>query len=921
MAIRFALLGALCVRQDDGSQVTLRAPMERALLATLLLRPREVVTNAYLLDLLWQGFPPANAQASLHNHIRRLRRALGSQASRIQTRQPGYLFDVQDDEVDIRIFEDLVRCGRARARAREWAEAAAMMDDALALWRGEPLADITANTLTEQEVPRLHEMRVDALQWRFEAELAVGGHEEIVPDLQRLILAHPLRERLHGQLMLAYYRSGRQAEALAAFREARRTFVTDLGIEPSAELRRLHRQILAGDVAEAGERPLPAQLPPDLSSFSGRGEELARLDAATRKHGRPCVLVISGPGGIGKTSLAVHWAHRVCGQFVDGQLYIDLRGFSRSAVAVSSAEALRGFLAALGIPADRTPTELAELSGLFRSVVASKRILVFLDNARDADQVRPLLAGTGGCLTIVTSRNPLAGMVVGDNAHSVALDVLAHKASLELLASRVGEGRLADEPEAAARIVDRCAGLPLALALAAARVLTLPHGGLAGLAAELSTADGGLAALAVDDSAMDVRSVLASSYRLLSTPAQRLFRSSGVLPGSRISVAAMASVAGQSVPDTRRPLAEIAGVGLVTQQSANVYAIHDLIRSYAAALIESDPREHQEATSRMFAYYIHSAFSAAVVMAPQRIRQDISGPPTGVIAFEPATVDDAGGWFADEYINLLAVAEVMRALEADQELSDVVWALSVYCHRVGLWDDEVALQVGAVAARDRLGDVKGVADARRSAGQALVQLRRLEEAEEQLRRGLDAYLALAHLDDASGGLLDLAWVCLQRDHVKTALEHAEHALAIATATRPYALNTVGLCHLRLGDHLRALSTCEEALALHERAADLRGQAETWDSIAVVYHRLGRFPEAMTAFDQAVSLYRANWDRHGEAEALEHQAEAAAAAGSPQQAAELWRHSLRIYESLYHPDSERVARKLEEAQALVQPPNA
>nr|AKA59468.1 transcriptional regulator, SARP family [uncultured bacterium AZ_40] len=431
----FMVLGPLEVRHD-GRPVPVTAPMHRALLAALVLRANQVVSVEWLIDQLWGTSPPPSARVTVQNYIRRLRRLMHQHAAAsapLVTRAPGYLLHIERGQLDLHRFEELTAQARHALAAGRATRAAELFRQALALWRGQPLADVGAEELCRREVPRLRERYLEAVTGRVAADLALGRHAQLVGELQALVDEYPLREGFCGQLMLALHRSGRRAEALDAYRRTHARLVEELGVEPGPELHRLHRTILAGEAARRA-LPAPAQLPTDLPGFTGRADALRRLDELLPAEPSGTVIaVITGAAGVGKTRLAVHWAHRVADRFPDGQLYVDLSYRAPS-------EVLRGFLAAFQVPPQRIPAELDVQVGLYRSLLAGRRVLVVLDNARHAGQVRPLLPGSPGCLAVVTSRNPLSGLVVAAGAHPIVLDpptvdgsrVLGERAALPL---------------------------------------------------------------------------------------------------------------------------------------------------------------------------------------------------------------------------------------------------------------------------------------------------------------------------------------------------------------------------------------------------------------------------------------------------------------------------------------------------------
>ncbi|HLN71171.1 MAG TPA: BTAD domain-containing putative transcriptional regulator, partial [Streptosporangiaceae bacterium] len=635
----FGLLGPLVVR-DGTRYVPVSAPRQRVLLAALLLSAGRVVGLDALAEVLWDGQPPAGARGALHSAVQRLRSTLGpSGAGLVETRPPGYLIRVDDGTFDVREFNVLAARGHAAAAAGTWAQAARLLREALGLWRGDPLADVPSQLLRDREAAPIEDQRRQALAARVDADLHLGRHGEVVAELRQLVMAHPLQEQFHAQLMLSLYRSGRPADALAAYQDVRRVLAGELGIDPGPEIRLLHQRILAadselllaadgepsgsgpaalispaapgrGDPAAARGHVVPRHLPAATRHFTGRAEALKALAAlaAEASHGT-VISVIDGTAGVGKTSLALHFAHQVAERFPDGQLYVNLRGFDPAGPPMAPVEAIRLFLDALAVPAARIPAGLDAQAGLYRSLLAGQRMLVLLDNARDVDQVRPLLPAGPGCLVIVTSRSQLTSLVAAEGAAPLTLGVLTEAEARELLSRCLGPERVAGEPSAASEVIQLCARLPLALSIAAARTASQPGLSLAALTADLRDARGRLDALDAGHAAANVRAVLSWSYDQLDAPAARLFRLLGLHPGPDISAAAAASLAALPLDEGRRRLGELTRAHLLAEHPGGRFWCHDLLRAYAAELTQSadSEAERRAATGRMLDHYLHTA--------------------------------------------------------------------------------------------------------------------------------------------------------------------------------------------------------------------------------------------------------------------------------------------------------------------------
>jgi DNA-binding SARP family transcriptional activator len=483
VVVRFCMLGPLEVI-EGGERVTPSRLKERTLLALLLANAGRPVPTAEINHALWGDHPPASARSNLYSYVAELRRALNRDRERLVRTTGGYLLHVEDGEVDATTFERLVRDGRRALRDGRPVAAARELDAALRLWRGVPLVDIeSASENLRREVARLVELRLVAVEDLAEANMAAGHDEEVATALPEFVDEYPLRERLWSLLMRAWYRTGRQGEALSAYQRVYRLLGDELGVEPGQELKRVHQEILTSapcaQPAAPVLAPVPRQLPAAPAGILGREWELAELDQFAAD--RP-VLVLTGFAGTGKTALGLRWAHTVAEEFPDGQLYVDLRGFAEDE-PLPVAEAHARLLAPFGVPADRIPADRDESAALYRSVLADRRVLVVLDNARSAEQVRPLLPGSASCRTLVTSRDTMTGLVAGEGAHRITVPPLPASTAVAVLAGIVGRDR-ADDP-AAAELARLCGYVPLALRVAAANLADDPALGIADYLEEL----------------------------------------------------------------------------------------------------------------------------------------------------------------------------------------------------------------------------------------------------------------------------------------------------------------------------------------------------------------------------------------------------------------------------------------------------
>jgi tetratricopeptide (TPR) repeat protein len=816
-------------------------------------------------------------------------------------------------------------------------ERVTLLRDALALWRAEALAGLT-NQWAVRMRDVWHREKLDAVIAWAHAELRVGKPDAVIGPLTELIEAHPLVEPLAAVLLRALCAAGRGAEALRLYATIRTLLRDELGADPGPELQELHGAILRGEFDPAAPlpaapvTPVPAQLPLDIPAFTGRAEHLRRLAALLDdQSGRAGVTIstIAGTAGVGKTALAVHWAHQISARFPDGQLYVNLRGFDPSGSVMTPAEAIRGFLDAFGVPQQKIPADLPAQAALYRSVVSGKRVLVVLDNARNAEQVRPLLPGSPGCLVLVTSRNQLTSLVAAEGAQPLPLDLLTTDEARQLLTHRLGRSRVQAEPDSINEIIARCARLPLALSIVAARAATHPRLPVARLAGELRDARGGLDALDAGDAASNVRAVFSRSYEALAAPAARLFRLLGLHPGPDIAAPAAASLAGLPADAARALLTELTGAHMVAEQATGRYAFHDLLRSYASDLARSDasvarrePGAHDDvdhALRRMLDHYLHSAHTAALALNPARRTVALAPVQTGVTPEAFGDAAQALAWFSSEHAVLLGVVDLAARTGFDTHAWQLARTLTTYFNRQGHWRDWVATQRIALAAARRLAERAGQAHIHRDLGLAYVRLARYEDARTEFAHALDLYDELGDTDGQGNTYLDLADMCLQQDRPQETLEHCQRSLALYRRTgnrigQASALNSLGWAYSRVGEHRQALHHCHEALVLQREIGDPWGLAATWHSIGYAHHQLGRHREAIACYENTLEFFPTIGDRYYEATTLTHLGDSHYAAHDCEPARAAWQRAATILDQLAHPDADQVRAKLRQLRA-------
>jgi tetratricopeptide (TPR) repeat protein/transcriptional regulator with XRE-family HTH domain len=664
---------------------------------------------------------------------------------------------------------------------------------------------------------------------------------------------------------------------------------------------------------------VPRQLPAVAAGFTGRVAELAVLDGLLDQAagcGGPVVIsAIGGTAGVGKTALATYWAHRVAGRFPDGQLYVNLRGFGPSGTPVSPAAAVRLFLDGLGIEPERIPAGLDAQAALYRSVLAGRRMLIVADNARDPEQVRPLLPGTPGCLVVVTSRNQFAGLAAAEGAHLISLDVLTEPEALELLSRRLGR-RAAAEPGAVAELARLCAGLPLALSIAAARAAAQPALPLTALAGGLREAGSRLDALSTGEMATDVRTVLSWSCQQLSSQADRVFRLLGLHPGPDISLPAAASLAGLPADGTRRAMAELVRAHLVTEHVPGRFACHDLLRAYAAEQFGSLPEaQRHSAAGRMLDHYLHAAVGASRLIYAHPEPIPLRPPRAGTRPEGFADRQEAVEWFRAECQVLLAV---IGQAAADAEFSryawQLPWAVALFLDGAGCWQELAMVQESALAAASGDGNRAAQAAAHFHLSTAQMRVGAFAEATAHLAAMLELGQELGDdlLQAQAHGLLSRIFERQGRTH--DALGSAEHALRLYRAAgdrarEACALNSVGWQYARLGRYQETLSLCGRALTMHREQGTRVGEAGALDSLGYAHHHLGDHGQAIVRFQQAIEILDDDADIHFRSEILTHLGDASHAAGNPAAARQAWEEALAILDDLQHADAEQVRSRL------------
>jgi len=921
--VEFLVLGEVGAR-SAGQPVDCGPLRQRSVLAALLVDAGRPVPAEELIDRVWGEAVPQRVRHTLHTYLAKIRQVLArpgdSDVVMLSRRSGAYLLDVPPDHVDMHRFRTLVE--QARTPACAGPERLALLRQALELWRGVPLAGIPGEWAGAVR-QALHRQRLDAVVAWAHAEALAGDPATAVGPLTELVADTPLVEPLVEALMLALSGAGRNAEALECFTTARRRLVAELGVEPGPLLQQAHRSILLGEIpstAAVPRRPVPAQLPATMSAFVGRCAELGLLDAdlAAPAAGprAPVIRVVSGTGGVGKTALVVHWAHRVRDRFPDGQLYVNLRGFGPRGPVVEPVDVLHRFLDALGVPASRIPQGLDARADLYRTELAGRRVLVVLDNALYAEHVRPLLPGGPAAVVVVTSRNRLGGLSAVEGARLLSLDVLTRAEARELLVARLGERRVADQPAATNVIISRCGGLPLALAVVAGRASTVAGHPLDRIAGELADLHTGLDALADHDAATDVRAVFSWSYRTLAPDSARLFRLLALAPSPEVRTATAASLAGVPLARARRPLAELHHAHLITEHHPGSYQVHELLRAYALELHHrvDGGEQRQAARRRILDHYLHTAACADRLLNPQWESVELPPVADGVTVENLSGGDAALAWFTAEHRSLLACVGQAADDGLDRHAWQLARSLATFLDRQGHWSDLAASHATALAAAVRLGDPAGHAHVLRGLGRAQGLRGDMAGARRSYERAATLFDQVGDHGSRARTLLNLSWVAERLGDQHAALRSTEQALdlcqrignRVGTAR---ALNGVGWCRAKLGEYRDALVHCGRSLALNEQAGDRQGQANAWDSLGYAHHHLGRHDRAVACYRRAVDLYRQVGDVSYEAGTRARLGDAYQAAGHLDAATHQWRHALTILDTLRHAEADHVRARL------------
>ena len=879
--VEFRVLGPLEIRAD-GQVLPIRAPGRRSLVAALLLAANQVVSVDRLVEVIWGAGGSASSVPNLRTHVVALRRLLaeaGAGSDRVLTRSGGYLLVVEPGELDLAVFEDLVAQGRAAQQQEDHALAARTFGQALDLWSGPPLENVTLHGSAEPEVARLAEERLAVIQERLAARLACGEHAEVIGELRGFVVEHPLRESLWALLMLALWRAGRPADALVAYDEARHRLAEELGVDPGPELRRLNQRILSGEETSVPEAPrrtaaraaARCELPGDIGDFTGRESELRQLIDSVRTDQASTVVVsaIDGMAGIGKTTLAVHCARRLAESYPDGQLFVDLWAHTSGHQPLTPSAALGRLLRAMDVPGDQVPEELEERAALWRATLTGRRVLIVLDNAADSAQVRGLLPGAPGCLALVTSRRRLTDL---DSVYLLTLDVLPPADAMALFEQVVGDSRPVEEPDAAREVLALCGHLPLAIRIAAARLRHRRAWDVAHLRDRLRDHQRRLAELRGDD--RSVVAVFALSYQQLTEDQRRLFRLLGLHPGTDIDANAASALTGEPVREQEELLADLFDAHLLQEPSAGRYRLHDLLRAYAAQLAADEDTEadRHAALTRLFGYYAHTASRAMDLIAPaERQRRPVVDAIGGP---EPDLADDdaALAWLETERVNLMAIAAYGTEHGRPAETSRLAGILGRYLETRAYHDDALALHTNALTAARAAGDRNGEGDALAGIGRVHARWGNAREALDRLGEALVLYRETGNRAGQCTALNNIGYMHWTAGRYTQAVDCFEQSLDISTASgdttsQSFVLNNLGLVYRRLGRYDEAVTAYRHALVIMRADRNRAAEGVVLDNLGYVLGRLGRHTEALEHLHAALAMARESGHRPGQSAAL------------------------------------------------------
>jgi len=915
--VEFRLFGPLQVRDDAGGMCQVSQGRLRTLLAALLVHAGAVVSTDALTEYVWGEAVPGRPRVALQVMVTRLRGSLGPQgAARIRTVRPGYLCEVRPGELDVARFEELHRAGSAALVARDWASAEDSLAEALGLWRGQPLADVPTGAALDRYTAQLECTRLHARRQLVEAGLHLGRHTELLDDISVLAQEHPLDEELRAQWMLALYRSGRQSEALDVYQQTHRTLAQEIGVDPAPPLRELHQRILnadptltavtaAGTSAAARELLVPSQLPASTRTFTGRTRELEQLLELARRApaGSDAEMVvisaIDGMGGVGKSALAIHAAHRVRGLFPDGQLFVDLLGHTPGLAPLTAGDAVNRILRTLGVSAQNIPADLDQRIALYRQRLADSRTLIVLDNAVSTAQVRPLLLSAPGCLLMVTSRRRLTGL---DDAATISLDMLTPAEAGALLCRVAGPHRVPEDSPAVGELLALCGHLPLAIRIAAARLRHHRTLTVRNLVEQLRDEQNRLDHLADED--RNLTAVFDTSYAALPEPEQILFHRLSLVPGTDFDVHVAANLLATDQRTAERLLESLLDHHLLAQHGPGRYQFHDLVRLYARTAADTGPlgaQQREAALERLLDYYQHTAQHADRLLNRYIRPNAFADTEPPALPYHLRDRGSALTWMRAERDNLLAAVSASTRERPGRAIA-LTAAMSGFLHLDGSWAQAATLHEAAAAAAHKAGDP------RREAA-ALCELGRMRHAIGEYPASIAAHKqALAIFEELGDrhGEAEALWDLGRSEYVTgnytASADLLERGLAQFHEVddrqgEAGALNDLGRVRLLTGDYPASADLQERALVIYQELEDQQGVATVLRDLGRARFSNGDPTAAIDLMEHSLKAYREVGNRLGEASSLHDLGHVHNETGNPVAAVDMYQQALTMFQSL------------------------
>ncbi|WP_189269629.1 AfsR/SARP family transcriptional regulator [Streptomyces fuscichromogenes] len=924
-------------------ELHLGPPKQQSVLALLSVQAGQPVPLHEIIDALWGDNPPDRAVNVVHRHVGALRRLLEpgltqrSAAHVLVRAAGGYRLNVPEEALDLSQFRKLRDAGQGALHDKRPGKATDLLVKALSLWRGSTAAGLPHQLRSNSVFAGVDAEYFRAVQVAAAAALNARRTSAVLPLLRHAAHVDPLNETLQASLIRVLAAEGQTAQALEHYHSVRSQLMTELGVDAGPELRAAQTHVLLNTEAVAESTSVratkidppagksfssvrPAQLPASPHVLTGRRAEIEQLDALLLSSAStaPAISAIGGAPGVGKTAIALHWAHRNAHRFPDGQLYINLRGYDPAGEPLTPSMIICYFLESFGIPGERIPPSLDSQIALYRSLLAGRRCLIVLDNARNAEQVRPLLPGNPDCVTIITSREQMAGLVVSAGAHLLTVDLFTVAESLEFLSNKIGEARVTQDRNSALAIVRHCGRLPITLAIVCARAASRPIAPLADIAAELEESRDSLRAFTVDgesDPITDTRSVFSWSYHALTDQAAEVFRRLWMSPAHNVSLQTAVSLAGLPVRTMRQVMSELDRAHLWSEHKSGHYSTHDLLRVFSRELSRSNDSDQDlgQARQRLYDHYLHTAYNASSVINTHRDHPVVLPyvPGTQVIHF--TDTEHAADWLHHEMPALQTIATSSESYDTRGQAWRMAAILELIFDRSGRRKEQIDIQSAALFAAQCIGDTRGQAHMHRSLGFALGRTNQNAQAENHLNKALAMF---AETGDVLGEALThryMAFVTNAKGDHRTACSHygkaaslyerINHMVGVASV-----VNEVGWTRILMQDFQGALEDCRRAIDIARKAGNRNVEAASWDSLGVAYHRLGKKPESLYSLHRALAIYRELADAYLIADTLVHIGDTHSS-DSPGEARKAWTDAVDILDSLGHPEGDLIRQRL------------